>query len=172
MKKLILLRHAKSSWDDPTLEDIDRPLSKRGLYSAKLMREFIMNKFKNEISNIYSSPSKRTKATCDLVFNKNLTINYEKKLYTFDSQELLTWLKNLGDKNKILIVGHNPALLDLIQYLCKKEEIIRLPTCSLCEIHLNIDSWNDIKKKCGVIHLIQKVKSLKNYNFKNEKIYQ
>jgi phosphohistidine phosphatase len=166
VKKLILLRHAKSSWDDPTLEDINRPLSKRGVYSAKLMREFIINKFKNEISNIYSSPSKRTKSTCDLVFNKNITINYEKELYTFNFQDLINWLKNLGDKNNILIVGHNPALLDLIQYLSKKEETILMPTCSLCEIHLNINSWNDIKKKCGVIQLMQKVKSLKNYNFK------
>jgi len=166
MKKLILLRHAKSSWDDPTLEDINRPLSKRGVYSAKLMREFITNKFKNDIPNIYSSPSKRTKSTCDLVFNKNLTIDYVKELYTFDFQDLLNWLKNLGDKNKILIVGHNPALLDLIQYLSKKDEIIQLPTCSLCEIHLNIDTWNGIKKNCGVIELLQKVKKLKNYKFK------
>ena len=166
MKKLILLRHAKSSWDDPTLEDINRPLSKRGVYSAKLMREFIMNKFKNDISNIYSSPSKRTKLTCDLVFNKNLTINYEDELYTFNFQDLLNWLKILGDKNKILIVGHNPAFIDLIQYLSKKDEIIQLPTCSLCEIHLNIDNWNGIKKNCGDIQLLQKVKNLKNYKFK------
>lgn len=166
MKKLILLRHAKSSWDDPTLEDINRPLSKRGEYSAKLMREFIKNKFKNDISNIYSSPSKRTKSTCDLVFNKNLTINYVKELYTFDFQELLNWLKNLGDKNKILIVGHNPAFLDLIQYLSIKDDIIQLPTCSLCEIHLNIDTWNGIKKNCGDIQLLQKVKNLNNYKFK------
>lgn len=166
MKKLILLRHAKSSWDDPTLEDINRPLSKRGEYSAKLMREFITNKFKNDISNIYSSPSKRTKSTCDLVFNKNLTINYIKELYTFDFQELLNWLKNLGDKNKILIVGHNPAFLDLIQYLSIKDDIIQLPTCSLCEIHLNIDTWNGIKKNCGDIQLLQKVKNLNNYKFK------
>ena len=100
MKKLILLRHAKSSWDDPTLEDIDRPLSKRGVYSAKLMRKFIMNKLKNDITNIYSSPSKRTKSTCNYVFNKNLTINYEKELYSFNFQDLLNWLKKIkGDKN-------------------------------------------------------------------------
>ena len=167
MKKLILLRHAKSSWDDPTLEDVDRPLSKRGVYSAKLMRKFIMNKLKNDITNIYSSPSKRTKSTCNYVFNKNLTINYDKELYSFNFQDILNWLKkNKGDKNTILIVGHNPALIDLIQYLSRKEEIILMPTCSLCEIHLNIDSWDDIKKYCGEIHLMQKVKSLKNYNYK------
>ena len=126
-----------------------------------------MNKLKNDITNIYSSPSKRTKSTCNYVFNKNLTINYEKELYSFNFQDILNWLKkSKGDKNTILIVGHNPALIDLIQYLSRKEEIILIPTCSLCEIHLNIDTWNDIKKNCGEIHLMQKVKSLKNYNYK------
>ena len=57
MKKLILLRHAKSSWNETNLDDIDRPLSKRGIYSAQLMRVFIQTNYKKDISLIYSSLS-------------------------------------------------------------------------------------------------------------------
>lgn len=166
MKKLILLRHAKSSWDDSSLEDIDRPLSPRGVYSAKLMGTFIKSRYKKDLLNIYSSPSKRTKSTCDLAFNTKLKINYPKELYTFSHQDLFYWLKNQRDQNKILIVGHNPAFSELIQFLSGQKEEIIFPTCALCEINLNIDTWNDIKKNCGNIQLLQKVKSLKNYNFK------
>ena len=166
MKKLILLRHAKSSWDNPSLEDINRPLSPRGVYSAKLMGTFIKSRYKKDLLNVYSSPSKRTKLTCDLAFNKKLKINYLKELYTFSHQDLFYWLKNKGDKNKILIVGHNPAFSELIQFLSGQKEETIFPTCALCEINLNIDTWNDIKKHCGDISLLQKVKSLKDYNFK------
>jgi len=165
MKKLILLRHAKSSWNETNLDDIDRPLSKRGIYSAQLMRVFIQTNYKKNISLIYSSLSKRTKSTCEIVFQNKIKINYDKRLYTFNHQDLLAWIKKEGSNNQIFLVGHNPALSDLIQHLSRTKEEIIFPTCALCEIHLNIDSWNDIKKNSGEIKLLQKVKNLKNYNF-------
>ena len=96
MKKLILLRHAKSSWNETNLDDIDRPLSKRGIYSAQLMRVFIQTNYKKDISLIYSSLSKRTKSTCEIVFQNKIKINYDKRLYTFNHQDLLAWIKKKG----------------------------------------------------------------------------
>ena len=165
MKKLMLLRHAKSSWDNVNLDDIDRPLSKRGVYSANIMQSFIEENYQHYSLNVYSSLSQRTKSTCEIVFPKKSKVKYDQQLYTFDFQDLLVWLKKEKKNDPILIVGHNPALADLIQFLSFKKEEIVFPTCALCEIHLNIDSWDDIKKSCGDIKLLQKVKKLKNYNF-------
>jgi phosphohistidine phosphatase len=165
MKKLILLRHAKSSWDNVSLNDIDRPLSKRGVYSAKLMQSFIQENYQNYSFNVYSSPSLRTKSTCEIVFLKKIKINYVQHLYTFHFQDLIFWLKKENKDDAIFIVGHNPAFVDLIKFLTSNKKKIIFPTCALCEIHLNINSWNDIKKNCGEIKLLQKVKKLKHYNF-------
>ncbi|MDA1350006.1 MAG: histidine phosphatase family protein [Proteobacteria bacterium] len=165
MKKLILLRHAKSSWDKLNLDDIDRPLSKRGVYSAKLMQSFIEENYQNYSFDVFSSLSLRTKSTCEIVFSKKIKINYVQHLYTFHFQDLIVWLKKENKNDAIFMVGHNPAFLDLIQFLASNKTEIIFPTCALCEIHLNIDSWNDIKKNCGEIKLLQKVKKLKNYNF-------
>ena len=67
----------------------------------------------------------------------------------------------------LMIVGHNPALIDLINYITKSY-IGKFPTCALCEINIYINSWSEIKKNSADIKELQFVKKLRNYNYKNE----
>lgn len=163
MKKLILVRHAKSSWEDENLDDFNRPLSTRGEYSSNVMKSFIDHKIDINDFNIFSSNAIRAKATTDIIFN-NQKVTLLRELYTFEEKDLLKWLKRQKNKKNTIIIGHNPALINLINLLCKND-ILNFPTCAVCQVNLNIDSWSDIKKNIGNISYLQKVKDLKEYNY-------
>ena len=81
--------------------------------------------------------------------------------------DLIEWIKKFKINKNLMIVGHNPALMDLINYITKSH-IGKFPTCALCEINIYINSWSEIKKNSADIKELQFVKKLKNYNYKNE----
>lgn len=150
MRRLILLRHAKSSWSDPTLDDFDRPLNKRGRRDAPFMAKLFKNK--NIIPDIIiSSPSERTKLTITefietLNYDKR-NLRWDKQLYLASATKLLGIIKNLNENySTIMIVGHNPGLTDLQNILCK-DKIDNIPTCGLVcmKTHFN---WKDIEADC------------------------
>jgi phosphohistidine phosphatase len=146
MRQLILIRHAKSSWSDPTLNDFDRPLNKRGKRDAPFMAKLL---FKKNIRPdlIISSPAKRTKLTA-LEFAeqfgiKNENILWDDNLYLASYSTLIKKLKQLDNNiNTVLIVGHNPGLTDLHNFLCK-EEIDNIPTCGAVSLKTD-KNWSEI----------------------------
>ena len=142
-KLLLLLRHAKSSWKDLNLKDHDRPLNKRGnkdgLEMGKVLKDLDINP-----DLIISSTAKRAVDTAKLVakncgYDKEIETN--SNLYASTVDDYIDIICSIDDKyRKILVIGHNPVIEDLVQRLFNRVEII--PTCTLVQMLLNIKSWN------------------------------
>ena len=145
MKKLFLLRHAKSSWDDPALGDFDRPLSKRGISNALSLSKYI-SYHQIIFDFILLSPSERTQATLDLVITEKDFLSkteFQEVIYHAEMSTLLELIRDQDDLNKnILVIGHNPGLHLLIEHL-SKTFIEKLPTCGFVKLS-NFDSWKDL----------------------------
>jgi len=153
-KTLILVRHAKSSWRDTTLNDIQRPLNKRGNRDAPKMGEHMVKR--NILPEvIFSSPGLRALTTARLISVKigiaPSEIIVEDDLYTFNSEDLITFIKSISDNyNKVMIVGHNPAITDLTNYF-SGSKINNVPTCGVAVLKFSIDSWKKVSKKKAVL---------------------
>jgi len=145
MKKLYLIRHAKSSWKDEKLNDFDRPLNKRGKQNAPLMGSRLRDK-KIMPDIILSSPALRAKTTAELI---SKTVNYPKdiifidEIYESTPAKLHQILTHVDDKNSTLFLfGHNPELNALLERYVNFTE--NLVTCGMVEIEFSCDKWVDI----------------------------
>ncbi len=137
MKTIHLLRHAKSSWDDATLDDIDRPLNARGIRTAKLMAAQLV-KAGCTFTHVFCSPAVRAQSTISLINAQlpalKLTWKTDPALYTFDSERLHHWLQALDESiNEVFIIGHNPALTNFCNAL-SKSDITNIPTCGYIQL--------------------------------------
>ena len=163
MKKLFLLRHAKSSWDDPALGDFDRPLSKRGISNAILLSKYL-DKQKVSFDLVLSSPSERTQSTSDLVLsycNPAPTILLKEDIYHASVSSLSQLIKGQDDSiNDLLVIGHNPGLHILIESLAH-ESIIKLPTCTFVKL-TNFNHWKDLDTGILDLELLITPKELKH----------
>lgn len=152
MKTLYLIRHAKSSWDDPDKSDFDRPLNERGEKDAPRMGKRLKER-PIEIDAIYSSPALRTLTTAQKIAEQLGfpvdAILVQRDLYHADEEALLQFLRHLPDKNNfIVMVGHNPGITDFANGLLN-ETIDNIPTAGVVAGQLNIDSWSTAKWACG-----------------------
>ncbi|WP_417565087.1 CHAD domain-containing protein [Marinobacter sp.] len=150
MKHLFLVRHAKSSWADEGLRDRDRPLNARGESQlaplAKALR--FAGAFDGKIA---SSSAARALATLDGVLPNYVPperCHTLSDLYTFDYRRLLCWLQQQDNESKIMLVGHNPALLELAQWLLEHPPE-QLPTASFIHIRLPIKHWHQLDRGKG-----------------------
>ncbi|PLY10303.1 MAG: phosphohistidine phosphatase [Arcobacter sp.] len=143
MKKLYLLRHAKSSWEDSSLKDIDRPLNNRGKNQVKYMKEFVLkNNIKPDL--ILCSTSNRTKLTVNGIFDKKNCVFID-SLYHASSTEIMGIIKKVEKQiDSLMIIGHNPGLNEFAYGLINFENNIQ--TASLIEIDILIDDWKDFHK--------------------------
>ncbi len=156
MKQLIIVRHAKSSWDNPLISDFDRPLNKRGETDAPRMGKKIKDR-KIIPDLIISSPANRAITTCK-IFCDTLhfpvdRIQVEQKLYHASEDHILSLLKTLKDHPRdkeeiVLIFGHNPCLTEFTNSLLN-EDIDNIPTCGVVGCLLSVQSWKDLKWGCG-----------------------
>ena len=146
MKDLLLLRHAKSSWEDSELSDFERPLNGRGKRDAPIIGKLIL-KEKLTPHFIISSPAARARDTADIVAKKcqyKGKISFRSSLYATSPQEYLRTLQSLKDDYKlVLVVGHNPAIIELVELLTGMAESI--PTCALAHIKLPIKKWEELQ---------------------------
>ncbi len=144
MKNLIVIRHAKSSWDDPALADIERPLNKRGHRDAPFMGSVL--KFREAIPDrIVSSPAKRALETARTIAREvgyaTENIDVRGSLYLAEQSILIELIQALDDTwNRVYLVGHNPEFTELVDCLAG-EDIGNLPTCGLASIEFKVDSW-------------------------------
>jgi phosphohistidine phosphatase len=145
MKTLLILRHAKSSWKLPDLSDHDRPLNRRGKRDAPRMGKLLKEK---ELAPdlVISSTATRAKDTASAVANhsgyKGKKIKF-KSLYAAEPSAYLAVLRELDDKyQRVLIVGHNPGVEELIEMLTGEIHII--PTCTLAQIEFDTEKWSAI----------------------------
>jgi phosphohistidine phosphatase len=164
MKQLLVIRHAKSSWDNPDLQDNERPLNKRGLEDAPLMAN-VLRTHNFNLDKIFSSSALRAKMTTE-IFAKELKIpesmiEYTDELYNASRREILNFIKRLDDKyESIAIVGHNPGLTDLVHFLLYDFDY-ELPTCAVVGIDLDLEKWSDIKSGTGSLKFFEYPKKYK-----------
>jgi phosphohistidine phosphatase len=154
MKRLYLLRHAKSSWDDPTLADHDRPLAPRGRRAAKVIAKHLARQgISPEL--VLCSPSTRTRQTLKRLapgLRKNVDVRIEPELYASSAGELLEVLNEVPDEvESVMLIGHNPGIQDLALSLAGAgSQIPRLrskfPTAGLATLELN-GTWRELAPK-------------------------
>ena len=154
MKTLFLLRHAKSSWDDPGCADFDRPLNNRGRKAAGAIGVYM--KEKNLVPDlVLSSSSARTRETMERFvegFEAAPEVKFLDDLYLASAGTIISFArKTLARINSLMIVGHNPGLHQLALSLAgtgARRDIDNLsakyPTGSLLEITFPVDAWVDI----------------------------
>lgn len=149
MKTLILVRHAKSSWNDQTRRDIDRPLNERGRQDAPVMAGNL-DKRGIHPQRILCSPALRTASTAEIFANhlsipKEL-IHLERQIYLAGSAHLLQLIRQQDDNiDTVMLVGHNPALTDLFNELCKDTKLDNMPTCCVAQLSLSVTQWSSLE---------------------------
>lgn len=158
MKTIYLVRHAKSSWKYPNLDDFERPLNKRGRKSAPFMGT-ILKKLKVAPDLILSSPANRASMTARIIADKISypleKIRYSESIYEFSANVLIDVIEHLDDVvNKAMLIGHNPALTDLANYFGDKP-ISNIPTCGVFCADLDIPSWVKISDHCGKLNFFE-----------------
>ncbi|MGZ8556143.1 MAG: SixA phosphatase family protein, partial [Sulfuricurvum sp.] len=147
MKTLYIIRHAKSDWNDLSLSDFERPLSKRGEKNVFFMGESLSQQKINP-DLIISSPAVRAKITAKEIAKKvgynTKEIVYAKGLYLADVDTIEEILKKVpSSKNTIFIVGHNPGLTLFAEYI-SGYTIDNIPTCGIFCVTLKEDDWKSI----------------------------
>ncbi|MEE4637446.1 MAG: histidine phosphatase family protein [Wenzhouxiangella sp.] len=142
MIRLFLIRHAKSSWTDPSLPDHDRPLNGRGRRQLDVMGR-VIHASGAFAGPVFCSTALRARLTLDGLLDKAQPplVTFDPALYTFDHQDLLDWLAE-HDEERLTIIGHNPALEDLADSLLQPGPG-HLPTCAFLAIELSGTSWRN-----------------------------
>lgn len=156
--RLILMRHAKSSWDDPLMPDAARPLNKRGRRAATAIGKWLR---KREVTpaEVLSSPSERTRETWDRVARElgargtSVAPRWEDALYLAPPGDMLTVLRTATSGGPVLMLGHNPgislfagAILERAPALAAYE---RYPTGATAIIDLDVPGWAQADWGCG-----------------------
>ena len=143
MKTLHLLRHAKSSWDEPQLADRERGLNKRGRRDAPRMGAALALGMAPMSTSV--SPARRAQLTLEGLCEgwpalAELSHHIEEDLYTFSSEDLLDWIGSQDDEQQALfIISHNPGLTDLVNTLTGHHSFDNLPTAGYVQLALRID---------------------------------
>ena len=152
MKKLFVVRHAKSSWSNPDLDDIDRPLNKRGKRNAPEMGKRLAQRgVKPDI--LISSPAKRAYATAkriasELAYPRD-KIARDSRLYLSSVGNMLSVIRETpNDVATLMIFGHNPGITELVNRLTGSD-IYNIPTCGTAEIAFDVSSWKDVSEGNG-----------------------
>jgi len=148
MKHLFLVRHAKSSWDDPSVADFDRPLNIRGKNDAPEMAKRLADK-KIKLGALISSPAKRARQTCKYFAKefdfKKKDILTEPGLYEAGVENFYKVVESLKNKwDNVAIFSHNPGITYFANSLTQTH-IDDMPTCSVFAIKINKDEWKDFR---------------------------
>ena len=154
MKRIYIIRHAKSSWKDPTVDDFDRPLKKRGKRDAPFMGKRL--KASHVLPDlILSSPAKRAAATAKIIAEEigypKKQIVYEHAIYEAGVETLLDILRQLDENvQQVALCGHNPGLTMFAEYV-SGVLIENIPTCGIFCVDFATDSWREIGERKGTV---------------------
>lgn len=145
MRTLYLLRHAKSSWNDSSLRDYDRPLKGRGRDAAQRIGKHLATE-ELKAPLLICSPAVRTRETAELVLkSSNLRVDerFDERIYEASLRDLLQVVAEIPDQKRVVIlIGHNPGFEELLAFLTGEGR--RMPTCALAKIKFDV-SWKNIK---------------------------
>ena len=159
MKRLTVLRHAKSSWKDRELDDFDRPLNGRGRKAARRIGREISERGMH-FDFVLASPAARIRETIDGISEHhrlNAPMHFEPRIYMARVAELIELISTVPDeKSSVLLVGHNTSAERLVAKLSADDETglrrrveEKFPTAALAAIELPIKSWKDVQPECG-----------------------
>lgn len=148
MRRLTLVRHAKSSWRDDTLADHERPLAERGERDAPRMGERLRERGERP-ELILTSSAKRALATAECLARAigypPQALQIEPDLYLADSATILAVVAARDDSiNELMIVGHNPGLTELVDELVPDLRMDNLPTCGIVAIDSTAKHWSEL----------------------------
>src|ERR1700741_178705 len=150
MRILYLLRHAKSSWNDNTLRDFDRPLKKRGREAAdRIGQRLVEENLSNPL--VICSPAVRTRETAAIVLKSaklQLEPQFDDRIYEASLRELVEIVSEIPEDNEVAImIGHNPGFEELLAFLTGEQR--RMPTCALAKIRFGDVNWRDVRAGAG-----------------------
>lgn len=157
MKHLILLRHAKSSWDDPSLDDFDRPLAPRGEKDAPKMGRAL--KAASSLPDlVVCSTAARARQTAAIALKTagyKGPVRHEDRIYEASVEALLDVVRSIDDAvETAMLVGHNPGFEMLIGALIGQKghlASVRVPTANLARLELAVDSWRIVSHGSGTL---------------------
>jgi phosphohistidine phosphatase len=171
VKKLTLLRHAKSGWDDPVARDFDRPLNARGKRAALRIGQYLRD---NDLhyDHVLSSPAIRCVETIEQLaqgVGETIAPSWDKRIYLASAVSLLDVVQETDDRHdSLLLVGHNPGLEDLVLMLvpdriddeARDQVEEKFPTASLAEISFPVERWDDVRPNGGTLSLFVRPRDL------------
>ena len=163
MKHLTLIRHAKSSWDNSSLTDFERPLNKRGIHDAPKVGA-VLEEAGVSFDRVLCSDARRAKQTLLLISHSvpidEDVIEYRSDMYGASARHLLSCVAEQADTvSDIALVGHNPGMEDLA-YTLAGEVVGAMSTCNVVQIKLDCDSWSDLPGLTGNVTLIIRPRDL------------
>ncbi len=152
MKRLYLLRHAKSSWQDETIKDFDRPLNERGQAAVPVMAGYFRNHYECP-DLIIASAAQRTKTTATkfaMAIGYDKQVQLESNIYQAHYLNLLEFIQHQpANINRLMVVGHNPGMMQLANYLSHRHVTDKLPTCGLVVLDFEVTYWHQITQAQG-----------------------
>lgn len=170
MRRLILLRHAHSAWDNPHLGDFERVLDERGRDTAPLMGRYLAQE-RLVPDRVIVSGARRTRQTWDLVAPKLphvSDVHYDKRIYEAPWQVLLGVVReNLDEAESLMLVGHNPGLQSLALHLARRDATAsrrrletKYPTLGLAVLDFLFLDWADVMPDTGIIERFETPKTI------------
>lgn len=159
MKTLSLLRHAKSSWDDPVERDFDRPLNGRGHRAARRMGEWLRESGQT-FERVTASPALRIRQTIEGVeagLEARLKPDFDKRIYMASAASLFELIQETPDEvGHLLLIGHNPGLEDLLLLATegdgsalRAEAELKYPTATYARLSLPTERWEAVEEGIG-----------------------
>ncbi|MBU2957434.1 histidine phosphatase family protein [Paracoccus sp. 1_MG-2023] len=156
-RRLILTRHAKSAWDDPTLDDQDRPLNERGRRSARALGDWMASRG-YEPEEVLCSTAMRTRQTWEVVSGAPLEVRpvmrFEDSLYHAGPDRMLAVLRT-ATQPTVMMLGHNPGISEFAAMLPARApldpEFRSYPTAATLVVDFEIDSWADVEPGKGSV---------------------
>jgi phosphohistidine phosphatase len=168
MKALYVLRHAKSDWGDDSLDDFDRPLNKRGSKAAEAVGEE-MRRRGIAPDLVLASPAVRAQETLQRVqhgYGGKFDATQDRRIYGAMLDTLLDLVRASTDAaDRLMIVGHNEGLRDLVVALAQDSELRdeafhKFPTAALAEIIFDVERWRDVETGTGRLEVLLKPRDL------------
>ncbi|MES2497237.1 MAG: histidine phosphatase family protein [Pseudomonadota bacterium] len=171
VKKLTLLRHAKSGWDDPVARDFDRPLNGRGKRAAHRVGQYL-REHDLHFDHVVASPAVRCVETIEHLAEgtgETIAPAWDKRIYLASAVSLLDVVQETDDRHdSLLLVGHNPGLEDLVLMLvpdstddASRDQVEeKFPTASIAEISFPVERWDDVRANGGLLSLFVRPRDL------------
>ena len=158
LRHIVVIRHAKSSWDDPSLADHDRPLSKRGRNALSRLRDHIEG-LELRPDLVMCSSSRRTRETLAGIraaFGQGARVESDSSLYGAGAERLVTELRRLDDQvTNVVLIGHNPGVADLVDLLAAASApggaaIDKFPTAAVAVLSV-AGPWSALQPACAML---------------------